>query len=257
MQYKTLLLCFMLIIPTFFMGQVLQEIEENPTGLPDPDQYPFELYLNVGLPTASLTYGAGYKNMSKIFQDAGIEIPSVRPVNVFGGGLRYKRIYAELGGATQMFSSPLPLLFGDRYTVNSSYIIAWANLGYSVWQNRNSAVILRLGVGGGGSSYLIRYLENAGQVDFNELFTGSSGAPSTWIYHEDAFWDFSIELWRGRAKSRTSFGESIRVGFRQSLEYTEWETLDASSINAPMDRRTEIYLNGTFHLGYNFPKRAR
>lgn len=257
MPHKTFLCCLLLMLPTLFMGQVLQEINEEPTDLPDPDQYPFGVYLKLGLPGGSFTHETGHQNLRQILQDGGFRIPKTSQVNVFELGARYKRLYLDMGVASQFINSPIPPFLNSRSSVNSSSMMVWVNAGYSVFQNRNSALILRLGIGGGESSYQIRSLENVSQVDFDNLLTGGGSTTSSLIYHEDTFLDMSLELWRGRAKSRTSLGSAIRLGYRQGLNETAWETLDAPSINAPLDRMSEIYLNICIHLGYNFPKKAK
>ncbi|MCB0847708.1 MAG: hypothetical protein KDE26_30860 [Bacteroidetes bacterium] len=258
MQYKTFILCcFALIIPTLFMGQVLKEINKDSLGLPDPDKYPLGIYFKFGLPAGSFSYDAGYANIRRVLQDGEMDLPRISQINVFEVGGRFKRFYLEMGVAGQFINSPIPPFFNDRFTVDFSRMMGWGDIGVSVWQNRNSALILRLGAGSVGSSYQIRSLENVNQVDFEDLLTETGANSSTLIYHENTFLDMSVEWWKGRAKSRTSFGEAIRFGYRWGVKETAWEVLDAPSVNAPLDRMGEIYFNLCFHLGYNFPQKAK
>lgn len=244
------------MLPTLFMGQVLQEINTESKDLPDPDKYPLELYLKLGLPAGSFAYQSGYQNIQQILQDGGFDIPRIRQMNVIEIGVRYKRLYLEMGGASPFVNSPVSPFSNGRSSVNFSNMMGWVDAGFSVLQNRNSALILRLGVEGGESSYQIRSLQNVNQVDFDNLLTEAGSTSSSLIYHEYAFWDISVEWWKGRAKSRTSFGEAIRIGYRRGINETAWETLDAPSINAPLDRMGEMYLNICFHLGYSFPSKS-
>ncbi|MEL7533735.1 MAG: hypothetical protein AAFN10_20650, partial [Bacteroidota bacterium] len=142
------------------MGQILEEITPQPKGLPDPDQYPFELYYKLGLPAGSLSAITGEQNMLQILQDGGIEFPRFREVNVLEAGFRYKRLYLEGGIATQFPSSPSASFSNRRFHVSSDYLMGAVNMGYSVWQNRNTAILLRLGVGYNIISYDIRSLQN-------------------------------------------------------------------------------------------------
>lgn len=258
MQNKTLFLyCFLLILPALFFGQVIEEIKKDGESLADPEEYPLGIYFKLGLPMASSAYETGHKNIHRLFRENGIDLPNFRPSSVLEVGMRYKRFYVELGGGGQWINSPIPYLANANTTVNSSYMAGWANVGVSVWQNRNSALLLRLGFGGAGYSYQIRSLQNIGEVDFENLFSGDNSASSSLIYHEDEFLDISVEFWKGRAKSRGSFGEAFRVGYRHGFKETAWEALDTSSINAPLDRMGELYLHFCFHLGYNYPKKSK
>jgi hypothetical protein len=257
MRHKTILFCLLLMLPTLFMGQVLQEISPEPKGLPDPDKYPFEMYMTLGLPGGSFSYETGYQNIHQIFQDGGLDVPQIHQMNAFGIGVRYKRFYAEIGGANGFNNSATPTFSNDRFSVNSTSAMGWVNLGYSVWQNRNSALLLRLGIGQAGSSYDIRSLENRSPVDFDGLLTEGAGNPSTLIYHENTFLDIGLEIWRGRAKKQTSIGEAIRIGYRRGINETAWEAIDANSLNAPLDRMGQIYLNIGFHIGGNFPSKSK
>ena len=257
MQPKTILFCLLLMLPTLFMGQVLPEINKDAGSLPDPDKYPLGIYLKLGIPIASSTYQTGHKNIRQVFQEGGIDIPRLRSMNVMEVGVRYKRLYLEIGGAGQWINSPIPFSPNDATTVNSSQMSGWVNAGFSVWQNRNSALLLRLGIGADGFSYQIRSLQNVAQVDFRDLLTATGSTSSTLIYHEDTFLDLGLEVWRGRAKSRGNFGQAIRLGYRHGLQQTAWEALDSTSLNAPLDRMGEIYLHVCFHLGYNFLTKSK
>ncbi|MFK7924802.1 MAG: hypothetical protein AB8H47_22780 [Bacteroidia bacterium] len=250
MQHKTFLFSFLFVLPTLFMGQVLQEIAPEPRGLPDPDQYPFEVFFKLGLPAGSFAYQSGYQNMDQILRDGGFDIPRVRQVNIFELGMRYKRFYAEIGGASNFISSPIPPFSNERFSINASSMMGYVDLGYSVWQNRNSALLLRLGIGQLGSSYDIRSLQNVSPLDFDDLLTEIPPNPSTLIYHENTFLDISAEFWKGRAKNRTSFGEAVKIGYRRGINETAWEAINTTPLNAPLDRMGEFYLNICFHLGY-------
>lgn len=252
MQQKIFLFSFLFLLPTLFMGQVLQEIKQESKGLPDPDEYPFEIYYKLGIPAGSLSAITGHQNMQQILQDGGIDFPRFREVNVLEAGFRYNRLYVEGGIATQFPTTPSASFSNNRFYVSSDYIMGAVNLGYSVWQNRNTAVLLRLGVGYNSISYDIRTLQNLSPVDFDKLLVGEPSNPSMLISHENIFWDISVEFWKGRAKNRTNFGEAFRIGYRRGIEDTAWEAFNTTSLNSPMDRVGELYLNICFHLGSSF-----
>lgn len=212
--------------------------------------------MKIGLPIGSFTIENGYQNIHQIFQGGGLDMPQIRQMNVYDIGVRYKRFYAEIGGAKEFGNSNIPAFSNDRFSVNSTFSMWWVDLGYSVWQNRNSALLLRLGIGQVVSSYDIRSLQNISPVDFEDLLTGG-GNSSTLIDHENTFLDISAEWWVGRAKSHTSFGEAIRIGYRRGINETAWEATDASTLNAPMDRMGQIYFNFSFHLGRSFPSKSK
>ncbi len=257
MQHKTFLLSFFLMLPTLFMGQVLQEITPEPRGLPDPDQYPFEVYFKLGLPGGSFGVTTGYQNMQQALRDEGIELSRVRELNMLEAGFRYKRLYAEVGFAAESALFPTASFSNDRFAVSSNYLMGSVNLGYSVWQNRNTAILLRLGVGQLRTSYDIRPLDNLSPIDFDNLLAEGTGNPSTLIYHENIFWDISAELWRGRSKNRANFGEAMRIGYRSGINETAWQASNTNSLNAPLDRVGELYFNICFHLGSSFPPIAK
>lgn len=97
MQPKTILCCLFLLLPTLFMGQVLQEINENPKPLPDPDQYPLGVYFKFGLPAGSFAFNTGNKNIRRLLNKDGVRLPKSCSYDIFKVGMRYKRLYFDIG----------------------------------------------------------------------------------------------------------------------------------------------------------------
>lgn len=256
MQHKTFLFCLLLMLPTLFMGQVLQEITHESTELPDPDQYPFEMYLKVGPPVATFSETTGYQNMRQLLEDGGLEYTRFREMIVLEGGIRFKRFYAEIGTAiefTPFISDPVSNGF---FSIHSTSSIAWLGVGYSVWQDRNSALLLHVGMGLKANSVNFRQVRNLDPVDFSTLYTAGAGNPSILLYHENTFWDIGVEWWQGRAKNRVSAGEAFRIGYRRGINETAWKSVNTSSLNAPMDRIGELYMYACFHLGRAYPTKG-
>lgn len=244
------------MVPTVLLGQVLQEINPESTGLPDPDQYPFELYVKMGLPITSFSATTGYQNIRKLVEDGGLEYTRLREMTILEGGLRFKRFYVEAGTAIEVTTSPFTPVSNGFFSLNSTSTTAWLGVGYSVWQDRNSALLLHLGMGLMATSVDFRQVRNINPVDFNTLFTAGAGNPAFLLYHESRFWDIGIEWWQGRAKNQVSVGEAFRIGYRRGINETAWEATNTSSLNAPLDRMGELYFNACFHLGRSYPSKG-
>lgn len=256
MRHSLFIFCLFLMVPNVLQGQVLQEITNGSTGLPDPDQYPFELYFKVGPPVASSSLTTGYQNMRQLIDDGGLEYARFREMSILEGGIRFKRFYVEIGTAiefTPFISDPVSNGF---FSMHSTSSIGWLGLGYSVWQDRNSALLVHLGAGLMASSVDIRQVRNLNPVDFNAIYGVGAGNPSILLYHENTFWDIGVEWWQGRAKNRVSAGEAFRIGYRRGINETAWETPNTTSLNAPLDRMGELYFNACFHLGRAYPSKG-
>lgn len=256
MQHKTFLFSLLLLVPTLFMGQVLQEINQESQDLPDPDQYPLEVYFKVGPPLTAISASTGYKNMRQLIDDGELEFNRFREMTILEGGMRYKRFYLDIGGAIEFgntISDPVSNGFSSLASTSST---VWMGCGYSVWQDRNSALLIHLGLGQMRSSVDIRQVRNINPIDFNTLYADGAGNPSTLLYHENAFWDIGVEWWQGRAKNRVNAGETLRFGYRRGINETAWKSVNTSSLNAPMDRIGELYMYACFHLGRAYPTKG-
>ena len=262
MKPKTFLFLLFLILPNFFIGQMLEEINIKPKDLVDPDQYPFGVYLKVGLPAGAFAVETGKNSIRQNFQEQGINLPNLRSSNIFAVGIRYKRFYLEIGATNQLNSFPTSSSNSSRvvfkgFTINANNTAGWGNVGVSLFQNRNSAFLLRLGLGRNESSYLISSNRNLTELNFDDLLGESGSSSSRLIIHENTFWDIGVEFLRGRAKSPNNFGEIIRLGFRRGINEVAWREFNTSSVNAPLDRMSEIYMQLCFHLGYNFAAKSK
>lgn len=256
MRHSLSVFCLLLIFPATLQGQVLQEVTNESTGLPDPDQYPLETFFKVGPPIATFSGTTGYQNMRQYLEDRGLEYTRFREMITLEGGIRFKRFYAEIGTAiefTPFISDPVSNGFVSIHSVSS---VAWLGTGYSVWQDRNSALLFHVGLGHKENSIHFRQVQNLTPVDFDNLFVPGAGNPSILLNHQNTFWDIGVEWWQGRAKNRVSAGEAFRIGYRRGINETAWETPNTTSLNAPLDRMGEIYLNACFHLGRAYPSKG-
>ncbi|MEM8888794.1 MAG: hypothetical protein AAGD28_12490 [Bacteroidota bacterium] len=255
MQHKTLIICLLLILPGLLMGQELKEIKTESEMLSDPAKYPLSIYLKMGMPYGAAAWNTGNKNIRQQLEAEGIGLSKNRAYSIFEFGMRYKRIYVELGvdnPVYDVFNNSDPV---RTFTANSFHRAAWGNLGISILQNRNDAFLLRLGLGEFEVAHEITSFRNTAQFDFEELVPNGSSPTSTRIFHRSTYVDIGIEYWRGVAKSPTSFGQTLRVGYRRGLKEESWEASGRTSVNAPLDRMGEIYFQFGFSIGYNFPQK--
>lgn len=81
MKHNTFLCCLLLMLPTLFMGQVLQETTSETKALPDPDQYPVGIYFKLGMPSGSFAYGTGHGNIRRLFRENEINLPTFVGLN--------------------------------------------------------------------------------------------------------------------------------------------------------------------------------
>ncbi|MEL6254047.1 MAG: hypothetical protein AAFR87_18710 [Bacteroidota bacterium] len=255
MQHKTFISCLLLMLPGLLIGQELKEIKTESEMLSDPEKYPVSVYFKLGIPFAAMALNTGNKNIRQLLESEGVDLSRNRAYSLFEIGMRYKRIYVELGVDNDVFvlntfSQPI-----NSFTANSFYSAAWGNFGVSVWQNRNTAFLLRLGIGGYESAHEISSFRNVAQLDFENLFPNESSPSTTLIFNQNTFVDIGLEWWRGVAKSPTSFGETIRIGYRRGLKANRWEASGRNFVNAPVDRMGEVYFQFGFSIGYNFPEK--
>ncbi|MDW3647203.1 MAG: hypothetical protein R8P61_09075 [Bacteroidia bacterium] len=255
MQHKTLICCLLIILPGLLIGQELKEIKSESEMLANPDKYPVSIYLKLGLPFGAMALNTGNSNIRQQLEAAAIELSRTRAYSLFEIGLRYKRIYVDLGVDIPVYE----LTFFDRpvrsFTVDSYQTAGWGNVGVSILQNRNTALLLRLGIGEFEAAHEITSFGNTDQLDFDQLFPDASSPKTTLIFNRNTFIDIGLEMWRGIAKSSTSSGETLRIGYRRGLKASRWEASGRRSINAPLDRMGEIYFQFGFSIGYNFPQK--
>ena len=255
MRHKSFICCLILLLPGILIGQELKEIKSESEMLADPGTYPVSVYLKLGLPFGAMAWNTGNQNIRQQLEAEGIDISGTRAYSILEFGMRYKRIYVEFGvdnPVYDVFNSSDPV---GNFTSNSIKAAAWGNIGVSIVQNRNDAFLLRLGLGEFEVAHEINSFRNTAQFDFDELFPNGSSPSSTRIFHRSTFLDIGIEYWRGVAKSPTSFGQTLRLGYRYGLKESSWEASGRTSVNAPMDRMGEIYFQLGFNLGYNFPQK--
>ena len=257
MQYKIFICYLLVLIPGILIGQDPKEIRSESEMLADPGKYPVSLYLKLGLPFGAMALNTGNQNIRQQFEAEGMDLSGRRASSIFEFGMRYKRIYLEFG-----LDNPVYDVFNDAdpvgtFTANTFHTAAWGNVGISILQNRNDAFLLRLGLGEFEVAHEISSFRNTGQLDFDELFPNGSSPTTTRIFHRSTFLDVGVEYWVGVAKSPTSFGQSLRFGYRFGLAEKSWEASGRTSVNAPMDRMGEFYFQFAFPLGFNFPQKIK
>ena len=254
MQHK-IFICLLLILPGLLIGQELNEIKSESEMLSNPDKYPVSVYLKLGLPFGAMALNTGHSNIRRQLEAENIELSKTRAYSLFEIGMRYKRIFVDLGVDIPVYELTLFDRPVSSFTVDSYQTAAWGNVGVSIIQNRNTAFLIRLGIGEFEAAHEITTYSNTDQLDFDQLFPDASSPATTLIFNRSTFIDIGLEMWRSRAKSPTSAGETLRLGYRRGLKASRWEASGRRSINAPLDRMGEIYFQLGFSIGYNFPKK--
>ncbi|MEM7367146.1 MAG: hypothetical protein AAF587_01025 [Bacteroidota bacterium] len=257
MRYTSILCLFVLLLPIFLPAQVLQQENPKSSQLKDPDNFPFSFFLSLGLPGATMSYDHGYQNLYELFETKGVNLPRYRSMLFYGAGIRYKRVYA--GASLSSLIAPFILEpYGNpKYNMVASQSVNMFNVGFSIFQNRNSALILKAGIGDASSSFWITPLEGGIEVDFDQIEQVAEPIAFPHVFHKSMFLDLGIELLQGRAKSRTSLSQNIQFGYRRGLNEESWQAVNASSVNAPIDRFGQFYVQVFFLFGANFPKKNK
>lgn len=257
MRYLPIVFLVVICVPGFLSAQVLPQ--ENPSShqLKDPDNFPFGFYLSLGLPGTAVSYETGYQNLYELFESKGIGMPHYRTMVFYGAGIRYKRMYADMS-LNSLFNTFILEPYGDPdFNKISSQSVNTVNLGFSIFQNRNMAFLLKAGFGEVRSSFWVTPLEPGIQVDFNQIDQVEGPVAFPHVFHRSTFIDMGIEFLQGRAKSRTSLSQSIRLGYKMGLNEEAWQAVNATTVNAPIDRFGQIYAQVLFIFGGNFPKKIK
>jgi hypothetical protein len=172
-------------------------------------------------PFVHLNFGVRYHRL-KLLVQTGYVPPDERPTLVV------RRTYASYSGAM---------------------------LGYDVLNDRNQRLYLNFGVGGLRYDYAVINHTNR-QVVFQNLpqYAQTGSIPSLKL--SNTYWDLNLEFSQ-REKRRSSIASVFRLGYRRGWQPARWESGAFQLIDAPSDRISQFYFQGSFYLSRNYPKAAR
>jgi hypothetical protein len=265
MQLRAFLLPAALFALTAMQAQNLEIVNDSVAAPPDPERYPYSIYVNLSAGPSIIGLKTGYRNMQQLLKDQGINIPPRHTQYVMGYGARIRRWYIDM--AVQLAPSylDLPYYLSD-YPVDSmrylnaefNYFNSSINIGYAFLQTRNDLWVVRGGVG--WSQYNIRITETAPVGSFN--FDNVAGTPSwrSWptFSHHSAVGNVSIEWQRGgRAKRGVSLAPGLIAGYQFGLGQPRWKLGNIPVLNAPSDRAGFAYLGVDFKIARNFERKSK
>ena len=130
-----------------------------------------------------------------------------------------------------------------------------AMLGYDVLNDRNQRLYLNVGVGELRYDYAV-IDRTYQQVAFQNLpqFASTGNIPSLKL--SNTYWDINLELSQ-REKRRSSIASVFRLGYRRGWQPARWESGAFPLLDAPSDRISQLYFQGSFYLSRNYPKGAK
>lgn len=257
MPYLPIIFFLILFLPSSLSAQVLEQEPSSSKQLKDPDDFPFGFNLFLGLPGTAISRDLGYQNLHALFDSKGIGLPKFRTMVFYGVGFRYKRLYADMSLSSLFGTFPLELYGEPSFNTVSSQSVNMISVGVSIFQNRNAAFLLKAGFGEATSSFWVTPLETGVEVDFDQIEQVDSPIAFPHVFHKSTFLDVGIEVFQGRAKSRTSLSQSIRLGYRDGLNEKAWQAVNASTVNAPVDRFRQVYVQVLFTFGANWVKKNK
>ena len=130
-----------------------------------------------------------------------------------------------------------------------------ALLGYDVLNDRNQRLYLNVGVGQLRYEYAV-IDRTYQQVAFQNLpqFASAGNIPSLKL--NNTYWDINLELSQ-REKRRSSIASVFRLGYRRGWQPARRESGAFQLLDAPSDRISQFYLQGSFYLSRNYPRAAK
>ncbi len=248
---------------TFLPGAFSQNLEPVASlsdTLVNPDAYNWSLYLVSGFLPGHLGFETGYSNMRQLLRTEGVKNDPGRHLFAWGVGARFRRLYLEMHYSHSVFAVST---IGEsrpsgRVDARSLFFDAGIQAGYAVWQDRNTAVLLRCGLQ--ISRYELHLNEISGGAILNFQNFGAPRPPArTWpvMAHTGPALNIAAELLRGRPKKGQHISFSTRAGYVLGLGQERWRAEGALGLNAPVDRIGQVYLSLNYWLSHNFKPKSR
>ncbi|MCI4669504.1 MAG: hypothetical protein MRZ79_15325 [Bacteroidia bacterium] len=255
-KFKSIAL-ILFLFPALVGAQVLKQKNDLSQTLNNPDDYPFSVYLVLGIPGGSISYDLGYQNLYSSMRERDILLPNLSAIANFAVGARYKRLWAEVLIGTNFSFMDLPPFESRRFDIISGQDMTSFSIGYSIFQDRNTSLVLRAGFGQTLTGHSITPRVEDAFIDFDILDPNAGPNSFPVIYHQSEFVDLSMEWRIGREKTRIGLAESIRLGYRYGLEKKPWEVVNATAINTPLDRLSQVFFQVSFNITHNFPRKDK
>lgn len=226
-------------------------------SLPDPDRYPFTVYSVLGLGPTFLGLHTGYQNMYNLLEAQGAKPARLDDMYGLGFGGRYRRLFAEVYIARSV-GGVMDFLYDDQpRRVATEMFSGELNLGFAVWQSRNSQLLLRGGIGGVSQWIMVSDAPGSAPFDPGDLSLASAAGRWPILQHESAAASFSVEWLSGRFKRWASVMTSCRLGYQLGLSERPWEAEDGARLSrAVSDRAGMAYLSLNLWIGRNFERKS-
>lgn len=244
-------------LPGAGRAQALVAINEA-DSLPDPDRYPFTIYSVLGLGPTYLSLHTGYQNMYELLEGQGAKPAPAEALYGLGFGGRYRRLFAEAYIA-QSLGGVMDFLYdNESRRISTQTFVGELNLGFAVWQSRNSQLLLRGGIG--GVSQWIMVTDPPAGIPFDPGQLTPATAAGRWpiLQHESAAASFSVEWLSGRFKRWASIMTSCRLGYQFGLSEKPWEAEDGTVLSRVVsDRAGMAYLSLNLWIGRNFERKSQ
>jgi len=259
MQLRFILLQAALFALTAMQAQNLEMVHDSVAAPPDPERYPYSVYVNLSVGPSYIGTLSGYRNMHRLLKNQGVQFFRDNGQYAMGFGGRVQRWYLDIQLASSFnVLGEYPANTVRYLEAESDYFNVGLNLGYAFLQTRNDLWIVRGGVG--MSEYYVHITEitPSSSFDFNNLNGNPSWRSWAAFSHLSAVGNISIE-WQpgGRAKRGVSLAPGFVVGYQFGLGQPRWKLSDVPVLNAPTDRAGFAYFGVDFKIGRNFERKSK
>lgn len=225
---------------------------DNPVSLPPKSNYKFSIMTELGLTVASTRMPA----MWSFFRNNGIKPDfHLDPLLSLGVGARYGRVKAMLqaGYGVDMIHSSDQEATAIARQIDANYSGLLA--GFDLVNARNRRLYLNAGLGTLTYEYTV-YRQTNQTVSFQNILQADQSGHIPSLRTRNTYLDINLEYTQ-REKRKQGAATVLRLGYRRGVQAKTWESDAFRLTEAPTDRISQFYFQGSYYFFSNYTKLGR
>ncbi|MFD2569261.1 hypothetical protein ACFSUS_01365 [Spirosoma soli] len=242
---------FLLAIRYTAFGQT-PNTTANPVDLAPKSDFRYSLFTELGVTVASTSVPIirSFFRNNQIKPDVHID-----PMLNLGFGTRYARFKAMLQAG---YGINLIYPFNQEATAIARQTDARYGgmmVGYDVANARNRRLYINAGLGNISYEYSI-YRRTNQVVTFQDVLQSNQSGTIPSLQLRNTYLDLNLEYTQ-REKRKQGAETVLRLGYRRAVHAKAWESDAFQITDAPTDRISQFYIQGTYYFSSNYTKSSK